>query len=345
MKKNILYRFRSTLSAHRNNLLEWFGTSSMKTKTQVCDCTTEKCESISGENMPIINEIEKTLLQIDKGDFGKCCLCDGEVETHRLELDYKTNVCLEHFTELELRELEHDLEIASKVQQHLLPHTLPAIDGIQMSVLSKPARIVGGDYYDFFCFRDSLQGVAIADVMGKGLPASMLMSNLQASLRILGPETENLHDTAFRLNQLFRYNLKLIRFITLFLAAVDTKEQALHYCNAGHNPPLLWNESSKTVQLLNPTGPAIGIIPEPQFTSETIQFHCGDILLLYTDGLLEARNKNGEEFGDKRIHKFIKSYHGGSANNFLNGLRNELEQWTEVIEDDLTIMVIKNNRL
>lgn len=130
--------------------------------------------------------------------------------------------------------------------------------------------------------------------MGKGLPASMLMSNLQASLRILGPEKNELHDVATRLNELFRFNLKLIRFISIFLGAVDKENRLIYYRNAGHHPPFLWNNSLQKVQLLNPTGPAIGLIPNAKFKSESIPFYSGDLLLLYTDGLVEARSSSGD---------------------------------------------------
>jgi phosphoserine phosphatase RsbU/P len=341
MHKNILTRFRNSLAEHRNSLTDWFGDSSTNTKKYRCDCASEN-NSITEDNIPIISEIDKTIEQIDDGEFGKCSLCNGEVETDRLECNYKTDVCLDHYSENELRDLERDLELASKVQQHLLPHMVPAVEGLEIAALSRPAKIVGGDYYDFFCYRDCLQGLAIADVMGKGLPASMLMSNLQASLRILGPEHDELHEVASRLNELFRYNLKLVHFISIFLAAIDQKKNLIYYCNAGHHPPLLWDNSDQSVTLLNPTGPAIGLMPQAKYKSETANFKSGDVLLLYTDGLVEARNPEGEEFGEDRLKIFLKNHNGKNANDILNNLQNELETFAQKIEDDLTILVFKN---
>ncbi len=343
MHKNILTRFRHSLTEHRNDLLDWLGNSSTNTKKYRCDCTPELEDIITEENIPIISEIDRTIEQIDEGEFGKCSMCNGEVETDRLECNFKTNVCLDHYSENELRDLERDLELASKVQKHLLPHSVPAIEGLGIAALSRPAKIVGGDYYDFYCFRDCLQGLAIADVMGKGLPASMLMSNLQASLRILGPEHDELHFVASRLNELFRFNLKLIRFISIFLAAIDQKNSIIHYCNAGHHPPVLWSNSNQSVTLLNPTGPAIGLIPEAKYKSETTDFNSGDVLLLYTDGLVEARNTDGEEFGEDRLVLFLKNHNSESADNILNDLHKEVERFSQKIDDDLTILVFKNN--
>jgi len=342
--KNILTRFRDSLAEHRNSLSDWFSDSSTNAKKIRCDCVPAQQDLIMENNIPIISEIDETIEQIDEGEFGKCSLCNGEIETDRLECNYKTNVCLDHYSENELRDLERDLELASKVQQHLLPHTLPAIKGIEVAALSKPARIVGGDYYDFFCFRDCLQGLAIADVMGKGLPASMLMSNLQASLRILGPEHDKLDVIVSRLNELFRFNLKLIRFISIFLAAIDQEKDLIHYCNAGHHPPVLWNNSTQSFTLLNPTGPAIGLMPEAKYKSETTNFNTGDVLLLYTDGLVEARNKDGEEFGEDRLVQFLKNHNSKNANDILSDLQNELETFAKKIDDDLTILVFKNKK-
>ncbi len=342
MNKGLLSRFRSSLTEHRNGLLEWFSDSSISTKKHVCECGQESEGIIAENNPPIISEIDKSIDQIDQGDFGKCCVCNEEVETELLEFDYKANVCLDHYTETERRELESDLELASKVQKHLLPHSLPAMQNIEMAALSKPARIVGGDYYDFFCYRSCLQGLAIADVMGKGLPASMLMSNLQASLRIIGPDMDELNSVLTRLNELFRYNLKLIRFISIFLAAIDEKNDLLHYSNAGHHPPVLWSQATNSIKLLNPTGPAIGLMPEPKYKSETVEFKEGDLLLLYTDGLVEARNSVGEEFGEERLEFFVNNHHTKNANDFLDQLRKEVEAFAEKIDDDLTMLVIKN---
>lgn len=342
MHKNILTRFRNKLADQRNSLKDWLNNSSTNTKKYRCDCATEN-NAITEDNIPIISEIEKTIEQIDEGEFGKCTLCNGEVETDRLECNYKTNVCLDHYSERELRDLERDLELASKVQQHLLPHTLPAIKGLEIAALSQPAKIVGGDYYDFFCNPSNLQGFAIADVMGKGLSASMLMSNLQASLRILGPEHNEPNIIVSRLNELFQFNLKLIRFISIFLATIDLKKNLIHYCNAGHHPPVLWRNSSQTVELLNPTGPAIGLMPQAKYRTESIEFNEGDILLLYTDGLVEARDESGEEYGEDRLVRFLKNNNSKSANEFISDLQREVEKFAQKINDDLTILVFKNN--
>ncbi|NIR52877.1 SpoIIE family protein phosphatase [candidate division KSB1 bacterium] len=335
MDRNILNRFRRSLMERRESLLEWFRTSSDTKKEQICCAQAD-------ELPPVVTEIDNALTRIDRGDFGRCVECDEDVEVERLQLDFTTCVCLGHYSDDQLQALEHDLELAAKVQQQLLPTKLPALPGAQLAVHSQPARIVSGDYFDFFADPSGGQGLVIADVMGKGLGASMLMSNLQASLRILGPEHKDLQSMATRLNELFRYNLKLIRFISIFLAKLDLKQRTLQYCNAGHHPPLWWEAATQTVRWLKPTGPAIGLIHTPDYRSETVRFNPGDILVMYTDGLVEARNGKMEEFGEDRLAQYtMKNFHR-NAEDFLQGLRQNVAQFSDnKFHDDITIKVVK----
>lgn len=339
MESGTIDKFRESLQLHRDNLVGWLRSKRPNLKRLLGDETVplsrEKMES-----QLVVGKIEQALQQIEGGEFGKCALCDGEVEVERLALDFTTCVCLEHYSEAQIRDLENDLELAAKVQRHLLPAEVPKVSGIQLAVRSEPARIVGGDYFDFFPFRRKLQGLTIADVMGKGLPASMLMSNLQASLRILGPDNSELDQTATRLNELFRYNLKTIRFITLILAAIDTENSILHYCNAGHNPPLLLKKDTTEFVFLQPTGPAIGLLSEPIFYTKQIKFGPGDILLLYTDGLTEARNGQ-EEFGEKRLQTHVLQHREKTTEQILAGLFREIRAFSTGESDDLTAILIK----
>lgn len=338
MNDKTLKQFRENLTQHRDALLEWYNSNSHDKNIHTGGADID-------EVFQVISKLEEALGRIDRGDFGKCeeCTDGGEVEVERLELDFTTSVCIGHYSEEQIRALERDLELAAKVQRQLLPRYTPAFPGIEIAAHSEPAHIVGGDYYDFFRCRDGLQGLVIADVMGKGLAASMLMSNLQASLQILGPEHDQPHQLIGRLNELFRYNLKLIRFISIFLARIDADRGVLQYCNAGHHPPLRWNAASKSVQWLNPTGPAIGLLHQPEFTTETVKFSSGDVILLYTDGLVEARDSAGEEFGEKRLTDFLTSNISKSADDFLSGLRNHIKNFVggKGFQDDMTIMVIR----
>lgn len=340
MEKKALENIRNSLVRRKANLLEWL--NDVRIRELVLPSGGSGLSEVAKEtDLEVLDKIDCAINKIDHGTFGQCKVCHEDVEPERLVLDFTSEICLTHYSSDELSELEKDLELAAKVQKHLLPGEIPDIPNINMAVLAKPARIVSGDYYDFFPFREHLQGFAIADVMGKGVPASMLMANLQASLRILGPEMHNLDDLAVRLNSLFRYNLKLIRFITLFLGGIDVKNGTLYYCNAGHNPPMLWKTAGNTVQWLNPTGPAIGLVPEGMFRSNSVSLDTGDMIVLYTDGLVEARNTSNDEFTKERLAGFMMEHHADTAEVFLNGLTRTLNAFTQDVHDDLTIMVLK----
>jgi sigma-B regulation protein RsbU (phosphoserine phosphatase) len=327
-------KFRSALNQHRDKLLAWLNSNGNDKEFNLSGDSTK-------EVLKTISELKEALERIEKGNFGECKVCHEMVDPELLELDYTHSVCLSHYPEEKLRALENDLELASKVQRELLPCCVPVLQDVQIAFHAEPARIVGGDYYDFFGYKNGHQGVVIADVMGKGLPASMLMSNLQASLRILGPQYTELDSLMAKLNELFQRNLKLIRFITIFLAAIDSKTGTVEYSNAGHHPPILWEESTKRIHWLQPTGPAIGLTRDAKFKSDTIKIKSGDLLLLYTDGLVEARNSDGEEFGDNRLSSFLKENHHKSAADFVKDLRDEAIDFAKKFHDDLSLIAIK----
>ncbi|NIR73229.1 serine/threonine-protein phosphatase [candidate division KSB1 bacterium] len=167
------------------------------------------------------------------------------------------------------------------------------------------------------------------------------MSNLQASIRILGPQFPGPDVLTHRLNKLFRCNLNLIRFISLFSAAIDLESKSFEYCNAGHHPPIWWRASSQSFQWLNPGGPAIGLTLEPEYKKERLQFGSGDIFVLYTDGLVEARNGVDNEFGEKRLMDYVAEHRDDSPDALLNGLFENGEAFAGSFHDDVTLMVLK----
>ena len=291
--------------------------------------------------LSLIEEFKHLLEQVEHKSFGICKVCQGEVELDRLEQDCTTTVCLDCYTEEQLRELERDLELAAKVQDQLLPGFFPSIPGVNFAVRHQSAHVVGGDYHDFVTLRNGQQGFVIGDVMGKGLASSMLMSNLQASLRILGPDYENLDQLFSHLNRLFRFNLKLIRFISLFIGAIDASARKLSYCNAGHHSPVLWHSERGTIARLDPTAPAIGLIARPEFRTQTIEVDTGDLLVLYTDGLTEARDRRNQEFGEERLADFIRHNYILSAEEFTARLWTAVKEFSGHHHDDTTLLVLK----
>ncbi len=286
--------------------------------------------------------LNNTLQKAEGNTIGLCEVCHEYIETSRLEMDYTACVCLEHLSGEERTRLENDLELSKKVQQALLPHVLPSILSIDIAAYSQPARIVGGDYFDFFRFKDGAHGIVIADVMGKGMPASMLMASLQASLRIIAPESSEPSEVVARLNHLFCHNVRLTNFVTLFLAKYDERARILTYCNAGHNPPLVLRNRGG-IEPMAPTGAAIGLIEQTTFGQESVLLNAGDRLLMYTDGVVESQNQERELFGDKRLEQYLSGSSQKSAHQIIAGLKEVLQKFagTNSPSDDTTVIAMR----
>ncbi len=335
MDNEKLIQFQSSLVCHRDALLKWLNSD---TEQQNIHLGNAEIQDV----LQVVSEIKDALVRIDNGHFGHCKICHGEVEPEFLECDFTSQVCLEHYSQPQLRRLERDLEFAAKIQSHLLPCCVPALPGIEIATFTESAQIVGGDYFDFFSYPDGSQGFAIGDVMGKGLSASMLMSHLQASMRILGPENKNLHELANRLNELFRYNMKLISFISLIMARIDVKASIFYYCNAGHNPPVWWQAVSNSIQSLYPTGPAIGLSKSANYLTNFIHYQPGDLLIMYTDGLTEAGNPNGDEYGTERLENYILKLNKTiSVQEIIAGIVKEVKAYAGKFNDDVTVLAFR----
>jgi sigma-B regulation protein RsbU (phosphoserine phosphatase) len=260
-------------------------------------------------------------------------------------MDYTACVCIEHLTGKERTQLENELELSQKVQRALLPHDVPRIRGLDIAAFSQPAHFVGGDYFDFLRFKEGSHALVIADVMGKGMPASMLMASLQASLRIIAPESSEPADVVARLNHLFCHNIRLTKFVSLFLGQYDEDTRILTYCNAGHNPPLIYRTDGSIENLL-PNGAAIGLIEQTEFTQSSVKLNVGDRLLLYTDGVVESLNKDNELFGQERLEEFLRTSSHLSAHQIVTSLRDRLQQFieTNTPTDDTTIIAVEVTR-
>jgi sigma-B regulation protein RsbU (phosphoserine phosphatase) len=339
MDTKIVQRIRESLERQRQNLFEWLSqTSPARKKIHLGNAGEQEV----AKHLEVLNE---ALGKAENRTLGLCKVCNEYLEADRLEMDFTACVCLDHYSAEDRRKLEAELELAHKVQKSLLPQSPPEIPGLQVAAYSQPAEIVGGDYFDFFRLRHGNHGFAIADVMGKGMPASLLMASLQASLRILAPEHEAPQAIVQRLNALFSHNTQLIKFITLFLGSFDAATGVLEYCNAGHNPPLLVRkrEDKFTAQWLKPTGAAIGLVESFSFGSERVVLEPEDVLLLYTDGLTEAMNAREQEFGEPRLLALVQRQHGSPPNALLHELRRALRDFTGTasLHDDFTMIAVK----
>jgi len=201
---------------------------------------------------------------------------------------------------LEKERLEREMALARGIQRSLLPETAPVIPGFDLAVLNEPCFEVGGDYYDFLSLGPNTLLVVIADVEGKGISSAMVMSNLQATLRALVLHLHSLNDIAESVNRMILKDTRGEKYMTMFMGLIDTRRKAIHYINCGHVPPVIVRPGSEPLQLTE-GGMVIGLFENVQFQRGHVKFETGDILLLCTDGITEAMDAEGEEFGSDRL--------------------------------------------
>lgn len=201
---------------------------------------------------------------------------------------------------MRLRVLERDVQKAWEIQRGLLPTELPQLPGLLIQGSCQPARIVAGDYYDAFQVGQHTLALCIGDVVGKGLPAALLMANLQAAVRTSVTEAVSPSTVCENVNRLIARNIRPGEFITFFYALLDGATRTLLCTNAGHNHPMLFRKDGTLVRLVE-GGPPLGIFPNCRYGQQELVLGPGDQLLLFTDGVTEACNAKGEEFGDDRL--------------------------------------------
>ncbi len=244
--------------------------------------------------------------------------------------------------EIEKKLLENEVELALDIQKNLLPKSVPICQNFEMFGATYPSRYVGGDYFDFITLPDGRIFVAIADVSGKGVPASLIMASVQAVLRIITPMSISITEIVQRLNKLLYENTSSDKFVTFFCCILDDKNRTIEYLNAGHNPPILYKRTGQIIRLTE-GGLILGFLPEiEKYDSKTITLDRGDIILLFTDGVSEAINDNDEEFGEGKIIEYIIENGHYDAQSFLNGLINKVQTFSgEKQYDDITSIVVK----
>jgi len=252
--------------------------------------------------------------------------------------------------------VDRQLSIGAEIQAQLLPDHPPVIDGVELAARCRPAFQVGGDYYDFIPTRPQLLGrrreqgrwaLVMGDVMGKGVPAGLLMTLLRGMLRaeVLSghPPDRILHD----LNQLAQEDLAHShRFVTLFYSDFDPRTRLLRYANAAHNPPLIWRRLRNAVDRLDAPGLLIGLQAEAEYGCEQIVLDPGDVLLYYTDGVTEASGLNGERFDEQRLVQALQTAcrSGVGAQGILDQLYARLDRFVgpdRPLEDDASMVVLK----
>lgn len=335
-----LGKFRESLVAQQQAITEWMDNTPAEKRSTLLG---PEDEAAVQEHIEVINRAaEKAADQT----LGICKVCHEAVDNELLEIDYTAEVCLDHFSEEELRQLEMELELSQTVQKSLLPQQVPFIPGLDIAVFSRPAQILGGDYFDFLRYRDGAHSLAIADVMGHGMSAGLLMASVQTALRTFIPGSLLPGEVARRMNRFFLHNIHRTTFITIILARYEVDSRTFQYCNAGHNPPLLHRptgNSGGSAQWLMPTSAAIGLSEKFRAGMETVTLLPGDFLLLYTDGVTEAVNPHGEEFGTVRLEEVVRQNAHQAAKDIVRAVRQAVQDFaaSKPLFDDTTLVACK----
>ncbi len=245
--------------------------------------------------------------------------------------------------EVNKKRLESEIALAHDIQMKLLPDKIPHFEGYDLAAVSISSKQVGGDYYDFIPLSKHEMLVAIADVSGKGMPASLLMANIQAALRALAPLRLELPDMTERINAIVYQNTGADKFITFFCGIINSKDSTFTYVNAGHNPPMLLR-SDGSVSELNEGGIILGILDfTPPYKQGTVTLSDGDVLLLYTDGVSEAMDTQNVEFSEAQTCNVLKESSGESACTIVKHIIEKVQTHAGDApqSDDITLAVVK----
>jgi len=249
----------------------------------------------------------------------------------------------------EQERLQKEMQVAQEIQQTLLPSSFPDIEGYGLSSYYAAAKEVGGDYYDFVEVDKDTLGIVVADVSGKGVPGSLVMTMIRTALRTEARGIKDAAEVLARVNDFVVNDMKKGMFVTLFYVIIDSKKRRLNYASAGHNPMILYRASRNKTYYLNPHGFPIGIsLPDKNLfrntiESDTLSLNEGDILLIYTDGVTEAMNSRRHLYGEERFLNVIRENGHLAAEDFVSKLHEDLLSFTEgtAQSDDITLVAIK----
>lgn len=310
----------------------------------------EAASTASGQHeelQRLLREVDAALGRIDAGTFGLCKTCGDAIEPERLLADPLTRFCLDHLTAEQQRALQQDLELASRIQRELLPKADVRFDGWDIAYHYQPAGPVSGDYCDLIPGTASDMYFLIGDVAGKGVAAAMLMAHLSATMRMLISLGLPLCDLIERASRVFCESTLPMHYATLVCGRASSSGD-VEICNAGHPPPLLIRSgrhgSGGDIARLEANGFPIGIFCSERFSSHTLRLAPSEMLLFYTDGLLEARNAAGVEYGIERLSALAAAT-DPQPREIVDACLRDLAGFRSLsgLSDDLTILAVRRS--
>jgi serine phosphatase RsbU (regulator of sigma subunit) len=240
------------------------------------------------------------------------------------------------------RIMKRDLAQAADIQRKILPDKAPLIRGVDLAGYNMACRTVGGDYYGFFPYTDGRVSLALGDVSGKGMPAALLVMQLQARLEALAEEPSDLSALVTRLNKITCANCPSNRFITFFMSMLNPATGDLAFANAGHNPPIIVRASGE-IELLEGGGPVLGILPIAKYAEQQARLGKGDLLVIYSDGVTEATDMAEDEYGEERLTEELRKRRGESADTIVTAVTESVSRFVAGAPqaDDITLVVAK----
>jgi serine phosphatase RsbU (regulator of sigma subunit) len=283
------------------------------------------------------------MLYLDSGESSEFTTEDLELITvmaniAAVRIEHERLAAVERRREM----LERELAQAADIQMGCIPERAPLIPGYELAGATAPCLTVGGDYFDYVQRSDGKLVFLIADVAGKGMPAALLVMNLQARIQALAETADDLNYTIVRLNRMIKDVCPANRFITCFLALLDPRTGALQWANAGHEPGIILRRTGATVRL-GAGGPPLGVFGDVHYHTDSCVIEPGDRLLLVTDGVTEARSPSDEDFGIKRVERMLVEHYNRGVDELVRGLSKAVQLWAidHSPHDDVTVVALR----
>ena len=287
----------------------------------------------------LLGEVDEALTRFNKGTFGLCEECHDPIEPERLIADPLIKLCLGDLTQKQLDAIQEDLQLAAEIQKRLLPKSNFSSEFLDADFAYQPAGIVSGDYVDLIPHDGELYFI-LGDVSGKGMAASILMSNLHAMFHVLVPLGLPVCDLVERANRLFAESTLANQYATLVVGKINANGE-VEMCNAGHLPPIIVG-GEKSVEL-GASGLPLGMFSDSSFISSGVRLNPGETLLLFTDGVTEANDNDGTEFGTDRLRESINGSAVGNPTDLLQTCVNAVAAFRNgaTRNDDVTMLALK----
>ncbi len=245
-----------------------------------------------------------------------------------------------HADQIEKERLESEIQLARRIQQSFLPQRLPLIDGFELSAINIPSEEVGGDYYDVIAISEGQWGLVIADVFGKGIPASLVMASFRASLLAEIRNNYSISTILSKVNRLIWESVEPEKCVTACYGVLDSKERVFTYSNAGHTYPIVFGKDG--IRRLSKGGLLLGAFEEAQYEEERIHLSSGDVIVLFTDGVTESEDEKGEPFGETRLLEVIRSSAQLGSDQIADAIYRAVWEYSKGrLLDDLTLLVLK----